>query len=120
MHHISSEGRRLYRLSGFVDFIKGAETDHNRVEQLIQAAKKYLPDAELIDSSACHRPISADDRPLIGQTLKYPNLYLCTGFGSRGWSIGLASGTLLATQMLGLTCEVSPDPFLPSRFNLVS
>jgi len=89
MHHISSEGRRLYRLSGFVDFIKGAETDHNRVEQLIQAAKKYLPDAELIDSSACHRPISADDRPLIGQTLQYPNLYLCTGFGSRGWSIDI-------------------------------
>ena len=120
MHHISSEGRRLYRLSGFVDFTSGAETDHNRVEQLIQAAKEYLPDAELIDSSACHRPISADDRPLIGQTLKYPNLYLCTGFGSRGWSIGLASGKLLATQMLGLTCEVSPEAYLPTRFNLGS
>lgn len=117
MAHVDSEGRRLYRLSGFVDFTPDKDIDHNRIESLLDAARVHLPDLELIDSSACHRPISADDRPLIGPAARYPNLYLCTGFGSRGWSIGLGSGKLLASQMLGIPCDIDPEPYLPSRFS---
>lgn len=116
MANVDSEGRQLYRLSGFVDFSPGTEADHKRVDALVEAARSYLPDLEMVDASACHRPISADDRPLIGPSTKYPNLYLCTGFGSRGWSIGLGSGKLLASQILRLPCEIDPAPFLPSRF----
>ncbi|KAL9180305.1 hypothetical protein ACHAXT_008275 [Thalassiosira profunda] len=116
MAHIDSDGRRLYRLSGFVDFTPSVDLDYGRVEALLEAARQHLPDLELIDTSACHRPISADDRPLIGATARYKDLYLCTGFGSRGWSIGLGSGKLLASQMLGLECEIDPAPYLPSRF----
>ncbi len=113
----NSEGRRLYRLSGFVDFAPGNNTNHERVEALVDAARVDLPDLEIIDSSACHRPLSADDRALIGPTKTYPTLFLCTGFGSRGWSIGLGAGKLLAIQLLGLKHDIDPSPFLPSRFN---
>jgi len=116
MAHVDSKGRRLYRLSGFVDFTPVKETDHERIDALLDAARVHLPDLEMIDASACHRPISADDRPLIGPSAKYPNLYLCTGFGSRGWSIGLGSGSLLADQILGRPCDIDPDPYLPARF----
>ena len=118
MAYVDSEGRRLYRLSGFVDFSPSKETDHNRVEALLDAARVHLPDVEMIDSSACHRPFSADDRPMIGPSARYHNLYLCTGFGSRGWSIGLGAGNLLACQMLGLPCGIDPEPYLPSRFRV--
>lgn len=116
MAHVDTEGRRLYRLSGFVDFTPNKEVGQHRVDALLDATRKYLPDAEQIDSSACHRPISADDRPLIGPTAKFPNLYLCTGFGSRGWTIGLGSGKVLASQILGTSCDIDPAPYLPSRF----
>jgi glycine/D-amino acid oxidase-like deaminating enzyme len=116
MAKVDSDGRRLYRLSGFVDFTPKKEVDDHRVNTLLDATRKYLPDAELIDASACHRPISADDRPLIGPTNKFPNLFLCTGFGSRGWTIGLGSGKVLASQILGIPCDIDPAPYLPSRF----
>jgi hypothetical protein len=108
--------RRLYRLSGFVDFTPSKEPDQHRIDALINAAKVHLDDVELIDASACHRPFSADDRPIIGPAAKFSNLYLCTGFGSRGWSIGLGSGSLLASFMLGLPCDIDPEPYLPRRF----
>jgi D-amino-acid dehydrogenase len=111
-----SEGRKLYRLSGFVDFDLSKDVDYTRIEALVDATRLYLPDLELIDASACHRPISADDRPIVGSSTKHSNLYLCTGFGSRGWSVGLGCGKLLSSIILGLPCEIDPTPFLPSRF----
>ena len=109
-------GRRLYRLSGFVDFTSDREPDQDRIDALIDLAKVYLDDVELIDASACHRPLSADDRPIIGPSPSFSNLHLVTGFGSRGWSVGLGSGSLLASLMLGLPCDIDPAPYLPSRF----
>lgn len=109
------EGRHLYRLSGFVDFTLNKDTDFDRVESLIDAARIQLPDAEMVDASACHRPISADDRPIAGST-GITNLYLCTGLGSRGWSVGLGCGKLLSSIVLGLPCEIDPAPYSPKRF----
>ena len=116
---VDSRGRRLYRLSGFVDFTPARDADVERIEALVDATRSQLPDLEVVDASACHRPISADDRALIGPAgIDYPNLYLATGFGSRGWTIGLGSGKLLASQMLGVPCDIDPTPYLPSRFSL--
>lgn len=111
------DGRYLYRISGFVDFSLHKQTDFERIEALLQAARVHLPDLELIDASACHRPISADDRPIVGSTDKYSNLFLCTGFGSRGWSVGLGCGKLLSSIILGMHCEIDATPFLPTRFS---
>ncbi len=94
------------------------DADNDRIEALVDATRSQLPDLEVIDASACHRPISADDRALIGPAgIEHPNLYLVTGFGSRGWTIGLGSGKLSASQMLGMPCDIDPTPYLPSRFS---
>jgi D-amino-acid dehydrogenase len=111
-----SDGRYLYRLSGFVDFDLSPETNFDRIEALVDATRLSLPDVELIDASACHRPVSADDRPIVGCSQKYSNLYLCSGFGSRGWSVGLGCGKLLSSIILGSNCEIDPAPFDPRRF----
>lgn len=118
---LDMQGRRLYRLSGFVDFTPTKTADSDRIDALLDATRSQLPDLEMIDASACHRPISADDRALIGPVGdKYPNLFLISGLGSRGWTIGLGSGKLLASQMLHLPCDIDPTPYLPTRFNLLS
>jgi glycine/D-amino acid oxidase-like deaminating enzyme len=94
--------------------------DSDRIDALLDATRSQLPDLEMIDASACHRPISANDRALIGPVgAEYPNLYLITGLGSRGWTIGLGSVKLLASQMLNLPCDIDPTP-TPTRFNLLS
>jgi hypothetical protein len=117
MDHIDSNGRRLYRLSGFVDFTPRKEPDQDRIDALISAAKVHLgSDVNLIDASACHRPFSADDRPIIGPTYQFPNLFLCTGFGSRGWSVGVGSGSLLSSLILQLPCDIDPEPYSAQRF----
>ena len=72
---VDSRGRRLYRLSGFVDFTPARDADVDRIEALVDATRSQLPDLEVVDASACHRPISADDRALIGPAgIDYPNL----------------------------------------------
>jgi hypothetical protein len=117
MDHIDPEGRRLYRLSGFVDLTPRKEPDQDRIDALINAAKVHLGnDVNLIDASACHRPFSADDRPIIGPTYQFPNLFLCTGFGSRGWSVGVGSGSLLSSLILQLPCDIDPEPYSAQRF----
>ena len=111
-----SEGRYLYRLSGFVDFTSSKEVDFSRIEALVDATKKCLGDVVLIDASACQRPVSADDRPIVGASAKHSNFYMCTGLGSRGWSVGLGCGKLLSKIILGLPCDIEPAPFTPNRF----
>jgi D-amino-acid dehydrogenase len=124
MARVDHLGRRMYRLSGFVDFAPpaaagGDGADPGRIDALVGAARSQLPDLEVVDASACHRPISADDRALVGPSGdEHPDLYLATGFGSRGWTIGLGSGKLLASMMMGVPCDIDPTPYLPSRFSL--
>mmetsp|Transcript_28153 Transcript_28153/g.47761 ORF Transcript_28153/g.47761 Transcript_28153/m.47761 type:complete len:85 (-) Transcript_28153:4371-4625(-) len=41
------------------------------IEALVEAAKVYLKDVKVVDVSACHRPFSADDRPIIGKSATF-------------------------------------------------
>lgn len=64
------------------------------------------------------RPVCADGRPLVGPT-RLPGLWLNTGHGHLGWTVGAASGHLLATQMAGKPSAAGQvDAFAPGRFGL--
>lgn len=64
------------------------------------------------------RPVCADGRPLIGPT-RVPGLWLNTGHGHMGWTVGAASGHLLARQMIGAdTGPVDARAFAPTRLGL--
>jgi glycine/D-amino acid oxidase-like deaminating enzyme len=45
------------------------------------------------------RALSPDDLPIVGAVPKVPGLFLHTGHGSLGWTVGLATGDLLAAQI---------------------
>ena len=82
----------------------------------------------------CFRALSPDDLPLVGPIPKIPGLFLHTGHGSLGWTLGLATGEVLAShvesflksadsaqassQVVTLSDGTSIDaaPLLPARF----
>lgn len=78
-----------YRLSGFADFVadpfaaNSLEIDQDRVNAIIDVARKEFPDLEVVDVDCGFRPLSPDDCPLIGPSTKFHNLFFCTGHGSK-------------------------------------
>lgn len=67
-----------------------------------------LAEAELVQQTACLRPLSADGMPIVDAIPGWENLYLITGGGRKGilWSTGMAHG--LADLILKDRSEV-PD-----------
>jgi D-amino-acid dehydrogenase len=51
------------------------------------------------------RPMTPDGPPVIGPT-RYPNLYLNTGHGTLGWTMGCGSGRVLADMVSGRKPEI--------------
>ncbi len=47
----------------------------------------------------CYRPLSPDDLPLVGEVKSVPGLFLHTGHGTLGWTLGLATADCLAQSV---------------------
>lgn len=62
------------------------------------------------------RPCSADMKPVIGALPRHPGLWVNCGHGHQGFTLGPASGRLLADLMEGVTPYVPAAPFSPLRF----
>ena len=76
-----------------------------------------LAEAELVQQTACLRPLSADGMPIVDAIPGWENLYLITGGGRKGilWSTGMAHG--LADMVVKGTSEIPDLPALSlSRF----
>ena len=104
-------GERL-RVAGTAE-LSGYGLDLNRVrcEALTRRATEWFGDA--IDASRADywtglRPATPSGVPLIGRT-RYPNLYLNTGHGTLGWTMGAGSGKALADIVSGKKPEVDFD-----------
>ena len=55
----------------------------------------FLSNAQLVQHTACLRPLTPDGLPIVGRVPGWDNLYLCTGAGRKGilWSTGMARAT---------------------------
>jgi glycine/D-amino acid oxidase-like deaminating enzyme len=73
-----------------------------------------LADAALESSWWGVRPMSPDDRPLIGAVRD--GLVVATGHGSEGIILGQGTAELVRALVLGEAPAVDPAPFDPSRF----
>jgi len=102
------------RMAGFAEL--GGYTralNSRRCEKLSTLARELFPSA--LDFANVHywsglRPSTPSNVPLIGRT-RVSNLYLNTGHGTLGWTMGVGSGRVLADLISGKTPE--PDfPFL--------
>lgn len=75
---------------------------------LLETARRLFPTAAHYDRGqfrACLRPMTPDGPPLIGPT-RLPNLWLNTGHGHMGWTMGPGSGKLVADVIGRRTPEI--------------
>jgi len=108
-------GERL-RMAGTAE-LSGYDRSLNaaRCEAMLRLARELFPDAldfEGVSYWSGLRPSTPSNVPLIGQT-RISNLYLNTGHGTLGWTMGVGSGRALADLLSGRRPE--PEfPFLGS------
>lgn len=76
-----------------------------------------LTDAELVQQTACLRPVSSDGLPIVGKLPGWENLYVGTGSGRKGilWSTGMCHG-LADLMVKGSTDVPGVDALDPARF----
>ncbi|CAN5674677.1 FAD-binding oxidoreductase [soil metagenome] len=62
------------------------------------------------------RPCTVDMKPVIGPAPRHPGLWFNFGHAHQGFTLGPATGRLLAEMLHGETPYIDPAPYLPSRF----
>jgi glycine/D-amino acid oxidase-like deaminating enzyme len=99
----------------------GAEhkgVDYEILARMLQRAQEYMP--RLAQTSAIRvwtgfRAATPDKLPLIGPWGEDSTVYLATGHEGLGITTSLATGRLLADQLVGRTSAIDREPYLPSR-----
>ena len=74
-----------------------------------------LADAPVLSTWSGVRPVSPDERPLLGWVRE--GLFVATGHGSEGVIVGAGSAELVAGLVLGAEPPLDPAPFDPARFD---
>ncbi len=73
-----------------------------------------LAEAEMLSTWSGIRPMSPDERPLVGWLR--PGLFAATGHGSEGVILGGGTAKLVAAMLQGREPPFDPGPFEPLRF----
>lgn len=77
-----------------------------RLEGIIESVPRYYPDL-LIEMPTAndvwygYRPCTPDGMPYIDQSTKYTNMYVATGHGMMGMSLGPATGKMVSEIFMG-------------------
>ncbi|QLE01015.1 FAD-dependent oxidoreductase [Galbibacter sp. BG1] len=91
-----------------------------RVEAIAKAAKAYYPDIDITSeekqkAQSGLRPVSPDGLPYIGRTKHCKNVVFATGHAMMGWSLGPATGKLVAEIINEEKTSMNLDAFSPDR-----
>jgi D-amino-acid dehydrogenase len=89
-----------------------AEGQREVLEQALALAPG-LRDATVLETRVGLRPVADAGHPLIGPLAGLPGLWVNTGFGAGGLTMGPLAGELLADLVLGRAPAVDPSPFAP-------
>lgn len=103
-------GAELDRLESPADEHQLAAAEHK--------ARATFPLGERRDSAAWKgaRPCLPDMKPVIGPAPRHPGLWLAFGHGHQGFTLGPATGQLLADMMEGKPTAIDMAPFRAERF----
>ncbi len=89
--------------------------------RIVRGAIRLVPalaDAEIRSAWWGIRPLTPDERPVVGRV--GDGLSIAAGHGSEGVILGAGTGQLIATQLLGGDPPFDPQPFEPGRFRTVA
>lgn len=110
------------RLSGTFDVgRRDRGVDPKRLEVVVRDGLSYLQTwrpTTLELEWAGHRPTSADDLPIIGPVAGLPGLYLATGHGTLGVTLGPVTGALVAEEIVKNSEHELLRPFRLDRFGV--
>ncbi len=99
----------------------GSETaaiESHMLARMLRRAQEYMPEiSELtaIRTWTGFRAATPDKLPLIGPVPVDSRLYLATGHEGLGITTSLATGRLVADQIMGRTPVIPAEPYLPGR-----
>lgn len=94
--------------------------DRHMVRAMIERAAQYMPAIANLSAIRCwtgFRAATPDKLPLIGPSTEQ-GIYLATGHEGLGITTSLATGRLIADQLLDRKPAIPLDPYLPSRVEL--
>jgi D-amino-acid dehydrogenase len=111
-----------YRLGSTMEFAGyDASLNRTRLDALRRGAAEYLIEPEgpqVVEEWYGWRPMTYDDLPILGRSVRVQNLVLATGHGMLGVTMSAATGMLVSDMICGRQPPLDPAPFSPSRFNL--
>ena len=93
--------------------------DQENLSSMLQRAQLYMPDIaslNVIRIWTGFRAATPDKLPLIGPSPGDSTLYLATGHEGLGITTALATAELLTSALTGVEPPISPEPYLPARF----
>jgi glycine oxidase len=99
------------------DFNEHPTTDAR--DEISAALLKMLPsmlDAQVVQHTACLRPLSADGLLLLGPVPGFDGLYMATGAGRKGILLGPAMGSAVADLIVKGSAKIALEAFAPGRF----
>jgi glycine/D-amino acid oxidase-like deaminating enzyme len=92
--------------------------DHHMLTRMLRRVSEYMPgiaDLSAIRSWTGFRAATPDKLPLIGPCPGDERLYLATGHEGLGITTSMATGKLVADQILRRTPAIPWGPYLPGR-----
>ncbi len=75
-----------------------------------------LVEAEIVLHTACLRPLSADELPIIGEVPGWDNVYLATGHWMQGIILSPVTARIITDLIVKGHTSISIEPFAPGRF----
>jgi len=107
------------RIGGAAEFAGlTAPADYRRSRALMILAKRYLPGLQTAGGTEWmgHRPATPDGLPVIGPSLRHPNVLYAFGHGHVGLTQSATTGRLIADLVSGRPSIVDLDPYSIARF----
>jgi glycine/D-amino acid oxidase-like deaminating enzyme len=97
-----------------------SDIDHQMIRAMLARACEYMPDLAQKAVVRCwtgFRAATPDKLPLIGPSVKKPNVWFATGHEGLGITTSLGTAKLLVDQILGRSPAIPFEPYLPSRYS---
>ena len=89
------------------------------LDEALRVAPGLAP-AEVREIRVGLRPLTSDSLPVLGPVPGLRGVFLVTGHGPSGLTLGAYSGKLVAGQMLGQAAETDLSPFSVARFGRIT
>jgi glycine/D-amino acid oxidase-like deaminating enzyme len=96
-----------------------SNVDQPLLNRMLARAFQYLPGLEKLAAIRAwtgHRAATPDKLPIIGPSQESDRIWLATGHEGLGITTSLATGRLLADQLLGRASKIPVLPYSPARF----